>query len=55
LKEESWSLCAYIRTPIHIDGLTVKNTIVGKYRGKAATATNKQFGAMAGVARRKML
>jgi len=28
-----------------------KNTIVGKCRGKAATANNKQFGSMAGVAR----
>ena len=32
-----------------------KNTIVGKCSRKAATATNKQFGTMAGVACRKAL
>jgi len=32
-------------------GLDRKNTIVGKYRGKAATATNKQFGKIAALTR----
>jgi len=37
--------------PSRAQGLDRKNTIVGKARGKAATMHNKQFGAMAGVAR----
>jgi len=41
--------------PIRAEGLDQKPTIVGKYRGKAATATNKQFGTMAGAPRRKVL
>jgi len=39
--------------PIQPQGFDRNNTIVGKFCGKAATATNKQFGTMAGVARRK--
>ena len=41
--------------PIRIEELDRKNTIVGKCSRKAATATNKQFGSMAGVARWKTL
>ena len=43
------------RAPFQLQVLDRKNTIVGKYRGKAATATNKQFGTMAGVPHCKVL
>ena len=39
------------RAPEKPQGLDRKNTIIGKVLGKAGTANNKQFGAMAGVAR----
>ena len=40
--------------PNQPQGIDRKNTIVGKCSGKAATMHNKQFGAMAGVARWKV-
>jgi len=35
------------------NGDLTKNTIIGQYRGKAATATNKQFGKIAALTRWK--
>jgi len=39
--------------PIRAQGLDRKYTVVEKYRGKAATATNKQFGKIAALTRWK--
>jgi len=39
------------RAPFQPQGLDRKNTIVGKCRGQATTATNKQFGKIAALTR----
>ena len=41
------------RAPSQLLGFDRKNTIIGKVRGKAATATNKQFGKIAALTRWK--